>query len=70
VSYVPGDADRSGFVSGSTGDRMFFYYHPTNSIKEALSVYGFKIISESEVTFERKSGERELHAIIIAQRIN
>jgi len=67
LSFIPGSPDKSGYVTGSTGNRMYFYYHETSALKKMLGDSGFHIIWEDEVWFKRKTGEREIHAIIIAQ---
>lgn len=63
-SYVPGDRSRSGFISGSSGDRVFFYYHEKQSIMNLLINLGFKVLVSFQVSYQSK----EMHEVVIAQK--
>lgn len=67
LSFVPGDPENSGWISGSTGDRTYFYYHEPAVLRALLERQGFEMIHEVEVPFERKGGSMEKHLIFIAR---
>ncbi|MBL7472028.1 class I SAM-dependent DNA methyltransferase [Robertkochia sediminum] len=68
LSFVPGSNDRSGFISGSTGQRTYFYYHDRETVKEQLIQNGFNRITEEEIIYERAGGAIETHLVVHAQK--
>lgn len=67
LSFVAGNPSQSGFISGSTGDRTYFYYHTLEDIKNQLFINNFEIIKLFEVKYPK--GENvEIHTIIIAKK--
>ncbi len=67
ISFVAGNYDQSGFQTGSSGDRTYFYYHPLAFIEKELMSNQFEICHQLEKTFTRKSGQSEIHTILIAK---
>jgi ubiquinone/menaquinone biosynthesis C-methylase UbiE len=67
LSFVEGDYDKSDFQSGSTGDRVFFYYHNLEHIRQLLTVVGFNQLEVMHKTFKRSETISETHTIVIAQ---
>ncbi|WP_264530663.1 class I SAM-dependent DNA methyltransferase [Flavobacterium sp. N502540] len=67
LSFVEGHSTESGFISGSTGDRTYFYYHNLKNIEKQLSIHNFKIIKSFEIKYP-KSENIEIHTILIAQK--
>lgn len=63
-SYVPGSPEQSGFLTGSSGDRVFFYYHEKQSIMNQLSDVGFQVLETFQVSYQSK----EIHEVVIAQK--
>lgn len=68
ISFVAGDPDKSGFKTGSTGDRTYFYYHSTDNMVEQLANSGFHVSNIFTVEYNTSAGETELHTIIITQK--
>lgn len=68
LSFVEGNASKSGFISGSTGNRTYFYYHSLEEIKNQLFKNHFEILKSFEVQYP-KNDEFEIHTIIIAKKI-
>lgn len=67
LSFVPGKPSKSGFISGSTGDRTYFYYHTLKDIKNQLFINNFEIIKLFEVKYP-KDEDVEIHTIIIVKK--
>ncbi|GGF02667.1 class I SAM-dependent methyltransferase [Flavobacterium limi] len=66
LSFVEGESSKSGFISGSSGDRTYFYYHTLENLKTTLIQNNFKIIKLFEVNYP-KCEDAEIHTILIAK---
>lgn len=69
LSFVQGDVSKSGFISGSSGDRTYFYYHTLEDLKSSLFENNFEIIKLFEIHYP-KAEDVEIHTILIAKRKN
>ena len=67
LSFVEGDYDKSGFISGSTGDRAYFYYHHLAFLKNQLIVNSFSNTQLMKVVYEN-NGRQETHTILIEKK--
>ena len=67
ISFVEGDYKKSGFKTGSSGDRVYFYFNPSERIKEVLKENNFEIINTINIHCKRNSEVEEMHTIIIAK---
>jgi predicted TPR repeat methyltransferase len=70
ISFVEGDHNRSGYISDSQGNRMFFYYYTIESVIQELNKRSFTIQGSFEKKYEKSDGAIEFHNIIIASKIN
>jgi 2-polyprenyl-3-methyl-5-hydroxy-6-metoxy-1,4-benzoquinol methylase len=68
LSFVDGNYSDSGFKTGSTGDRTYFYYHSLVGITKLLEIQAFKILHLIPVLYPYDDETREVHTIIIAQK--
>lgn len=68
LSFVAGSYEKSGFISGSTGDRAYFYYHELETIQTVLKQLGFTIFSTIEKEYPKADGTIEIHTIINAKK--
>lgn len=68
LSFVDGDYQNSGYQTGSTGDRTYFYYHPLLDLRRELVASGLDIVYDECLKYLKKDGESELHTIIIARK--
>jgi 2-polyprenyl-3-methyl-5-hydroxy-6-metoxy-1,4-benzoquinol methylase len=68
LSFVDGNYSDSGFMTGSTGDRTYFYYHSLVGITKLLEKQNFKILHLLPVLYANNDKTREVHTIIIAQK--
>ena len=69
LSFVEGEKTQSGYITGSTGDRMFFYYHQLEMIKKYLLDNQFRDIQILYIDYQKKDGKTEKHTVLIAQKI-
>lgn len=68
LSFVEGDYTKSGYQTGSSGDRTYFYYHTLKNLSRELKNNTFEIIKLLEVTFNNNLRNEEMHTIIIANK--
>ncbi|MEP0265184.1 class I SAM-dependent methyltransferase [Dokdonia sp.] len=68
LSFVGGNYKDSGFITGSTGDRTYFYYHNILDVKNMLTTQGFQLIEHMEVPYKRSEKTSEMHTILLAQK--
>lgn len=68
LSFVEGDPEKSGFQTGITGDRSYFYYHQLNQLRKELNKNKLKTIRDMKIDFTRKNGTKEIHTIVIAEK--
>lgn len=67
LSFVEGDPECSGFITGSSGHRTFFNFHELNSLMDQLNSNGYKEIDVVKVDYKSK-GTTEIHTVIIANK--
>jgi SAM-dependent methyltransferase len=67
LSYVDGPPSLSGYKSGSTGSRMYFYYHRLTTLQSQLSANGFKVLQVMNIPFTREPSITEIHTVVIIQ---
>ncbi|MBD0824302.1 class I SAM-dependent DNA methyltransferase [Aestuariibaculum marinum] len=68
LSFVEGDYEKSGFISGSTGDRVFFYYHNLKKLKIQLAAYNFDTPVIYQKQYTKSDGSSETHSILISKK--
>lgn len=67
LSFVEGDYKNSGFISGSAGNRAYFYYHNLDDLQTELKTNAF---STKELFYKdyKKANKTEVHTILIAKK--
>lgn len=68
LSFVDGDYADSGYQSGSSGDRTYFYYHSIRDVTTALEQYSFRLQQITPVLYSKNNKYQEVHTVIIAQK--
>ncbi|MFD1316460.1 class I SAM-dependent DNA methyltransferase [Namhaeicola litoreus] len=68
LSFVEGDLDKSHFQVRSNGDRVYFYYHPIDQIKNLLTQHGFSELRAFQVEYQKGETELEIHTILTARK--
>lgn len=69
ISFVEGKPNDSGFKTGSSGDRTYFYYYELEKLKDQLLKTGFDVPKVYKVNFRRNEKEEEIHTIILTKKI-
>lgn len=70
LSFVQGDYKKSAFISGSSGDRTYFYYHDIKTIKRALEFNQMTIVDFIEKDYMKSDKTSEKQTIINAKKTN
>ena len=68
LSFVEGDYMNSGYLTGSSGDKTYFYYHSLANLDKDLAKNNFKIINLVNIKYPKNDGLEETHSIIIANK--
>ncbi len=68
LSFVEGEPHQSGYKTGSSGDRAYFYYHHLEEIKRLLIANNLVEIALFLKKYPKNDGTEEVHTIIIAQK--
>ena len=69
LSFVEGDPAKSGFQTGSTGERSYFYYHRLSDLRAQLESCKFGNINVIEVDYKKSDSEMERHTILTARKM-
>lgn len=67
VSFVEGEAERSGYITGSTGLNMYFYYHQAKQVQAQLLENGFDVCDTLTVAYPAAIGT-DTHTILIGRK--
>ena len=68
LSFVVGDYEKSGFMTSSSGDRIYFYYYTSDFIESVLEQASFRIIRTFDVAYKTVNSSKDIHRILIAKR--
>jgi len=68
LSFVAGDQSNSGFQAGSSGDRVYFYYHNPEFLKAQLVGCGFNVLKVFYINYIKADNSQETHTIVIAKK--
>lgn len=69
LSFVDSSKSDSGFLTASTGDRTYFYYHTIDFITRELINKGFEQLNIFHKILIKDNGTEESNSIIIARKI-
>lgn len=67
LSFVDGTKEQAGYITGSSGDSMYFYYHDLSTVLDQLATIGFSSISHTSIEY-RLSAEPQVHEVIVATK--
>ncbi|WP_372428354.1 trans-aconitate 2-methyltransferase [Rufibacter glacialis] len=68
LSFVEGDPSKSGFQVGSSGDRVYFYYHALADLKTLLGKNQFSVLHIVRKDYLKTKSSKEIHTIVIAKK--
>lgn len=66
ISFVEGNPEESGFISSSSGERVFFHFHDLNELQKLLTSSGFEKQNVIKVEYPKSENEVEIHTIVIS----
>ncbi|MFD1552963.1 class I SAM-dependent methyltransferase [Putridiphycobacter roseus] len=70
LSFIHGNYENSGYISGSNGDRTYFYYHNLNNLEKTLKSNHFVINKLIPINYIKIDGTDEIHTILISKKTN
>jgi 2-polyprenyl-3-methyl-5-hydroxy-6-metoxy-1,4-benzoquinol methylase len=68
ISFVEGDAAKSGFQTGGSGDSVYFYYHNKTLLAQLLLECKFDLIKTDNVRYQKSPTSSEMHTIVFAKK--
>lgn len=68
LSFVEGNPDKSDFQVGSSGDRVYFYYHDLVTLKAQLVDNNFEELKVVHVEYQKSETQKEIHTIVTAKK--
>ncbi len=68
LSFVEGDPNKSDFQVGSSGDRVYFYFHNLDDLKAKLIESGFDQLNTFKVNYKRSENEIDIHTILTGKK--
>lgn len=68
LSFVAGDHERSGYITGRPGNRTYFYFHNLGDLEKELKANSFKIIRSISKNYNKSDGTEEIHTVLIAKK--
>lgn len=68
VSFVEGQPGDSGYKTGSTGDRVYFYFHALQEIGKQLADAGLSEIQVFKLKYGKPEEQEQLHTVVIARK--
>jgi len=70
LSFVDGNYENSDYISGSSGDRTYFYYHNLKNLEKTLKSNHFEIIKLISKNYIKADGTDEIHTVLISRNIS
>jgi len=68
LSFVEGDSNKSGFQTGGSGDRSYFYYHTLDRLQAQLIGNSFQDLKTFKVEYKKNETEIDIHTILTAKK--
>lgn len=70
MSFVEGGYKSSGYITGSSGDRTYFYYHNLEKLKKELKSNSFEIRNLFSEKYIKADETEENHMVLISKTTN
>lgn len=68
LSFVEGNYEKSGFQTGSSGDRMYFYYYSMYQLRKAFTDIGFTELKSFTFNYNKTDNTDERHTVLILKK--
>jgi trans-aconitate methyltransferase len=69
ISFVEGDSDQSGYQTGSSGDKTYFYYHNLEELINELKENNFEQIKIVHKNYGKTDAAADIHTIVVARKV-
>lgn len=66
ISFVEGESSQSGYQTGSSGDRIYFYYHNLTQLTAELKQNGFETVQLFHIPYPKTDGTEDVHTVLIS----
>ncbi len=67
ISFVDGNPARSGMITNSKGDRVYFAYYEETQVQSWLLEAGFTLLQPMYVSYETGPDTKDTHVILMAR---
>ena len=64
LSFISGNPEKSGFITGNSGYRSYFYYHEINTIRREIELNQMSVVETIEKNYKKSDNTSEIHTII------
>ncbi|MGO3183702.1 MAG: hypothetical protein ACTIJ9_12815 [Aequorivita sp.] len=68
LSFAVGNYEDSGFISGSSGERTYFYYQDLDHLKNELKANSFETRELLLKKYKKPDGTEESHTVLILKK--
>jgi 2-polyprenyl-3-methyl-5-hydroxy-6-metoxy-1,4-benzoquinol methylase len=68
LSFVEGDPSKSSFQVGSSGGKIYFYFHTLDLLKQQLIENHFSELKIFKVEYKKTENEKDIHTILTAKK--
>jgi 2-polyprenyl-3-methyl-5-hydroxy-6-metoxy-1,4-benzoquinol methylase len=68
LSFVDGNYNNSGYITGNNGDRTYFYYHNLKNMEKTLKSNHFETTKLISKNYIKADGTDEIHTILISKK--
>ncbi|RTE53466.1 class I SAM-dependent methyltransferase [Arenibacter aquaticus] len=68
ISFVEGEPNKSGFITGSNGNRVYFNYHKLDTLRALLHLNSFMEPEVYHIDFKRTHSHLEQHTVLLTRK--
>lgn len=68
ISFVEGEPDKSGFQTGSSGDRVFLYYYSLIQLTSQLNECHLEVTKSFSIPYKKTETSYETHVVLVARK--
>lgn len=69
LSAIEGEYENSGYETGSTGDKVYVYYHQEDYLSAQLKAYNFEVIEIIRKSYQKSDSSFSTHLILLARKM-
>lgn len=69
LSFVAGNYENSSFISASSGERTYFYYHNLDYLQHVLKANSFVTSDLLLKNYKKTDGTEDIHTVLILKKL-